>query len=217
MHGRNRHGLVLGVVTALALALSGCSGDGDTADPATDTAADDGEAAVEDDTADGDGASGDDAATDDASDVDEQESADAEDDAGTDQDADEATAGATVAVASSDLGDILVDGEGRTLYMFVPDEGGEPTCTDECAAAWPVFEGPATAGDGADGALLSTATHPSGATQVVYGGWPLYHFANDAGPGDVNGQGVNDVWFVLGPDGEPIRDDVSASVGDREY
>lgn len=129
----------------------------------------------------------------------------------------EAAAGATVAVASSDLGDIVVDGEGRTLYMFAPDEGGEPTCTDACAETWPVVEGPATAGEGADEGLLGTAGHPSGVTQVTYGGWPLYRFANDAAPGDVNGQGVNDVWFVVGPDGEPIRDAAAAGEQDRGY
>lgn len=124
---------------------------------------------------------------------------------------------ATLAVASSDLGDIVVDGEGRTLYMFVPDDQGDPTCTDDCAATWPPFEGPATAGDGADGSLLATASHPSGMTQVTYGDWPLYYFANDAAPGDVNGQGVNDVWFVVGADGEPIRDANAASQEDVGY
>lgn len=124
---------------------------------------------------------------------------------------------ATVAVASSDLGDIVVDGEGRTLYMFVPDDQGDPTCTDDCASAWPPSEGPATAGEGADGALLATAPHPSGVTQVTYNGWPLYYFASDAAPGDVNGQGVNDVWFVIGPDGEPIQDANAAGQEDRGY
>lgn len=135
----------------------------------------------------------------------------------TDGEDDDATAGVTVAVASSDLGDVLVDGEGRTLYMFVPDDQGDPTCTDDCAATWPPLEGPATAGDGADGSLLATAPHPSGVTQVTYGGWPLYHFASDAAPGDVNGQGVNDVWFVVGPDGEPLRDASAASGEDLGY
>lgn len=144
-------------------------------------------------------------------------SACAGDGTGTDNGGTDTTAGATVAVATSDLGDILVDGEGRTLYMFVPDDQGDPTCTDDCAEAWPPFAGPATAGGGADGALLATATHPSGTTQVTYGGWPLYHFASDQAPGDTNGQGVNDVWFVLGPDGEPIRDANATATQDRGY
>ena len=206
MHERG-HGLIIGVATAVTLLLAGCGGDG-TADPT----ADDGQQTVEDDTAQDDEATDDEAATDgDGATDDGQEQTD------TEEDADETAAATTVAVTSSDLGDILVDGDGRTLYMFVPDEGGEPTCTGDCAELWPVLEGPATAGDGADASLLATATHPSGTTQVVYGGWPLYLFANDAGPGDVNGQGVNDVWFVLGPDGEPIRDAASADDEDLGY
>lgn len=123
----------------------------------------------------------------------------------------EAEAATTVTVASSDLGDIVVDGEGRTLYGFVPDGQGAPTCTGDCASTWPPLEGPASAGSGADAALLGTVEHPSGVTQVTYNGWPLYRFANDAQPGDTNGQGVGDNWFVVGPDGELVRDGGMAS------
>ncbi len=125
------------------------------------------------------------------------------DDGGADAGADAET---TVAVASTDLGDVLVDGEGMTLYLFLPDEGGEPTCADDCLDAWPLLEGPAEAGEGADGDLLGTAEHPNGSTQVTYGGWPLYHFSNDAEPGDTNGQGLGDNWYVVSPDGEPIQE-----------
>lgn len=111
---------------------------------------------------------------------------------------------ALVAVDSSDLGEIVVDGEGMTLYAFLPDDGGEPTCTGGCAETWPPFEGPAEAGEGADGTLLDTAEHPSGVTQVTYNDWPLYFFANDEGPGDTSGQGVADNWYVVSPTGEPV-------------
>lgn len=112
----------------------------------------------------------------------------------------------TVAVASSDLGDILVDGEGFTLYMFANDSGGESTCYDQCASVWPalVVEGEAAAGDGADASLLGTTERTDGTTQVTYNGHPLYYYEPDEAPGDTNGQGVGDVWFVVGPDGEPI-------------
>lgn len=119
----------------------------------------------------------------------------------------------TVAVASSDLGDILADGEGMTLYVFIPDDQGTPTCTDDCAETWPLFEGPATAGEGADDALLGTAEHPDGTTMATYNDWPLYYFAPDEQPGDTQGQGVGDNWFVVGPDGEPIRDSADAVSG----
>ncbi len=197
--------LLLALLTTLALALTACAGDGNGDGAGTDAAGTDTTAGEDAD----DGAAGDDDPT--ATDATEADTADG------DADDDGAMADATVAVATSDLGDILVDGEGRTLYMFVPDDQGDPTCTDDCAATWPPFEGPATAGEGADGALLATATHPSGTTQATYDGWPLYYFANDQAPGDTNGQGLNDVWFVLGPDGEPIRDANAASGQDRGY
>jgi predicted lipoprotein with Yx(FWY)xxD motif len=120
-----------------------------------------------------------------------------------------ATGDVTVMVADSELGEILVDGEGRTLYMFVPDEEtGEPTCYDQCAENWPplVAEGEITVGEGLDDSDFSTVPRTDDAgDQVKVGDWPLYYFANDAAPGDTNGQGANEVWYVLGPDGEPIR------------
>lgn len=112
---------------------------------------------------------------------------------------------ATVMVADTDLGEILVDGEGRTLYLFTPDEQGASTCTADCLANWPSLTGPATAGDGVDESLLGTAARPDdGSEQVTYNGWPLYYFAADPSPGDINGQGVGDVWFVVDPAGEAV-------------
>lgn len=111
---------------------------------------------------------------------------------------------ASVAVASSGLGDILVDGNGNTLYLFAPDEQGPSVCNDGCAAAWPPLVGEVTAGDGVDGSLLGTATRDDGAEQVTYNGWPLYYYADDSTPGDTNGQGVNDVWYVVDAAGNGI-------------
>ena len=114
-------------------------------------------------------------------------------------------AGAVVQVASSDLGDILTDADGRTLYLFMPDaQGGEPTCYDECAANWPAFTATVDAGDGVDAALLATATRTDGGEQVVYNDWPLYYFIGDEAPGDTNGQGLNDIWWVVDPAGEAV-------------
>jgi predicted lipoprotein with Yx(FWY)xxD motif len=112
------------------------------------------------------------------------------------------------------LGDIVVDGDGLSLYVFLRDDEGEPTCTDACAEAWPPLEGPANAGDGIDEAQLDTVDHPSGIAQVTYAGWPLYHFVSDEAPGDVEGQGVEDVWFVIDPDGQPVGDGDDAPAGD---
>jgi predicted lipoprotein with Yx(FWY)xxD motif len=124
--------------------------------------------------------------------------------------------GAVVAVASTDLGEVLVDGDGMTLYMFEPDAQGAPTCYDECAEAWPplLTDGDPAAGDGADSGLLGTAERDDGDTQVTYDGWPLYRWAADSAPGDTTGQGVNDVWWVLAPDGSPVRDGDAGSAAD---
>ena len=115
-----------------------------------------------------------------------------------------------VQVADSGLGQILVADNGMTLYMFMPDAQGDPTCTAACAQAWPplTVEDGATAsgGEGVDAGLLSTATHSEAGTQVTYNGWPLYYYAADSAPGDTNGQGSGGVWYVLDPTGNPISD-----------
>jgi predicted lipoprotein with Yx(FWY)xxD motif len=113
--------------------------------------------------------------------------------------------GATVAVATSKLGDILVDADGRTLYAFTKDKGDQSVCSGQCATNWPALTGTATAGTGAQAALLSTSNQVNGSTQVTYGGKPLYYFAGDAKPGDTNGQGVGKVWFAVRGDGELVK------------
>lgn len=109
-----------------------------------------------------------------------------------------------VAVSGSELGEILTDGEGNTLYLFVPDEQGDSVCYDDCAAAWPPVTGPAEAGDGVDDSLLGGQARTDGTEQVTYNGWPLYYFAADAVAGDTKGQGVNDVWYVVDAAGDAI-------------
>ena len=122
----------------------------------------------------------------------------------------QAQAEATLALADGDLGEILVDADGNTLYMFVPDQeaNGEPTCYDDCADAWPAFEaiGDPTAGTGLDQSLLGVVARKDGSDQVTYNDLPLYYFSGDKAAGDTNGQGLNDVWWVLSAEGEPIKD-----------
>ena len=115
------------------------------------------------------------------------------------------TSGTTIAVANSKLGDILVDGDGRTLYAFTKDKGDQSACSGQCATNWPALTGTATAGTGVQAALLSTSKQANGSAQVTYGGKPLYYFAGDAKPGDTNGQGVGTVWFAVGGDGELVK------------
>ena len=113
--------------------------------------------------------------------------------------------GATVAVANSKLGDILVDADGRTLYAFTKDQGDQSACSGQCATNWPALTGTATAGTGAQATLLSTAMQTDGNSQVTYDGRPLYYFAGDTKPGDINGQGVGNVWFVLSASGDLVK------------
>jgi predicted lipoprotein with Yx(FWY)xxD motif len=115
--------------------------------------------------------------------------------------------GALVESRSSDLGTIVADAEGMTLYFFLNDTGSESTCYDDCAANWPAYatQGDPQAGTGIDASLLGTTTRTDGTVQVTYNGKPLYLFAGDESAGDTNGQGIGDVWFVVSPAGEPIR------------
>ncbi len=120
-----------------------------------------------------------------------------------------AAGSATVMVATSEFGDILVDGEGRTLYGFTPDEAGDPTCYDACADNWPplISDGDITVGEGLDDGDFSTVARTDDAgDQVKIGSWPLYYFAADTAPGQTNGQGVGDKWYVVGADGELITE-----------
>jgi predicted lipoprotein with Yx(FWY)xxD motif len=112
-----------------------------------------------------------------------------------------------VEAEDSSLGTILTDSDGNTLYVFFADTDGESTCYDDCAENWPALEarGELEAGDGVDASLLGTTERTDGTQQVTYAGQPLYFFAGDQQPGDTNGQGVGDVWFVVAPDGAPIQ------------
>jgi predicted lipoprotein with Yx(FWY)xxD motif len=107
----------------------------------------------------------------------------------------------TVNVRSSgDLGDILVDPRGMTLYMYTKDEPSVSNCYDQCAAAWPpLMTDAAPTGPDAVAAGLGTTTRTDGGLQVTYDGMPLYYWEKDQKPGDTTGQNVGGVWFVVNP------------------
>ena len=111
---------------------------------------------------------------------------------------------ATVAIAETALGAVLVDAEGKTLYLFTPDSMETSACSDDCAGAWPPLMGEAVAGDGVDQALLATAPRTDGDDQITYNGHRLYRYAGDAAPGDTTGQGVGGKWFAVTPAGEAV-------------
>lgn len=105
-----------------------------------------------------------------------------------------------------EYGDILTDGEGRSLYLFTQDTPNTSTCTGGCLQRWPPLTtaGEPRAGSGVDAALLGVITRDDGTQQVTYNGWPLYYFANDQAPGDTNGHEVGDVWYLVTPEGERV-------------
>jgi predicted lipoprotein with Yx(FWY)xxD motif len=120
-----------------------------------------------------------------------------------------AATGASIAVATSKLGQILVDGKGMTVYLFVADTGSTSTCYTSCASIWPpVFTtGAPQAGAGATASLLGTTTRTDGKIEVTYAGHPLYYFIQDKAVGDTTGQGVNGfggLWWVMSPAGAAI-------------
>ncbi|MGW2056847.1 COG4315 family predicted lipoprotein [Streptomyces sp. NPDC001840] len=110
-----------------------------------------------------------------------------------------------VSARSTGLGTILVDGAGRTLYLFEGDKENVSTCTGPCVTVWPPLtvagNGRAAAGSGGvKERLLATTTRSDGARQVTYNGHPLYTFEDDHKPGDTNGQGdisFHHRWYVV--------------------
>jgi predicted lipoprotein with Yx(FWY)xxD motif len=125
-----------------------------------------------------------------------------------------ATDPATVQLADSDLGSILVDAEGLSLYLFEADTDGTSTCYDDCAATWPpLIADPPTAGEGVDDSLLGTTEREDGEMQVTYDGHPLYFFASDQAPGDTNGQAVGEVWYVVDAAGKAVTEEGAGRPG----
>ena len=117
---------------------------------------------------------------------------------------------ATVGVANnSNLGKILDDGDGRTLYLFAKDSGTHSACTGACASAWPPLRasGKPTVGAGASASSAGTTPRSDGQPQVTYNGHPLYTYTGDQNPGDTNGQGLTVFgggWFALSPAGKQV-------------
>jgi predicted lipoprotein with Yx(FWY)xxD motif len=117
---------------------------------------------------------------------------------------------ATIGAASvANLGNVLVDSQGRTVYLFQKDSGTTSACLGPCASAWPPIpaNGNPTVGSGLNASLAGTATRSDGKPQVTYNGHPLYLFSGDQNPGDANGQGstaFGGSWFALNAAGSPV-------------
>jgi predicted lipoprotein with Yx(FWY)xxD motif len=123
-------------------------------------------------------------------------------------------ASTAVKIAQSGLGPIVVDGDGRTLYVFTQDTGSTSTCSGGCATAWPPLDGPATAGSGVTGEVGVT-TRSDGTQQVTLAGHPLYRYATDAAAGDTTGQAVGGKWYVIDASGKAVTS--TASAGQTGY
>ena len=116
-------------------------------------------------------------------------------------------ADATISVATdSSLGKILVGDKGLSLYMYTKDTNGGPSvCYDRCAVAWPpLLTRRPRRGRRRRRRLLTVTDRTDGTKQVSYAGWPLYYYEKDTAAGDVIGQDVGQVWYVLAPDGKVI-------------
>ncbi|MFF8275823.1 SCO0930 family lipoprotein [Streptomyces lateritius] len=114
-------------------------------------------------------------------------------------------AGQLVAADTKTLGKVVTDSKGFTLYRFDKDSADPPraTCEGTCADAWPVVSpSGAKPPAGVDPALLGEVTRADGSKQLTLDGWPMYRYAKDTKPGDINGQGVGGTWFAAAPDGK---------------
>jgi predicted lipoprotein with Yx(FWY)xxD motif len=113
----------------------------------------------------------------------------------------------TVMLATnSKLGNYLTDGNGDTLYWFTKDSPGESACTGNCLKAWPPFLVSSVVVPSAlNPADFTTITRPDGSKQLAYKGYPLYYWQNDKMRGEVTGQGVGNVWYVINPEKFPAK------------
>jgi predicted lipoprotein with Yx(FWY)xxD motif len=112
---------------------------------------------------------------------------------------------ATVSAQPTSLGMIIVNNQGRTVYVFANDKS---TCTGACAADWPFVPAPASLPASLPGVTgkLGATTRTGGARQLTIAGHPVYTFAGDSAPGQTNGQGVvldGGLWTVVSPAGAP--------------
>jgi predicted lipoprotein with Yx(FWY)xxD motif len=129
---------------------------------------------------------------------------------------------ATVGVAGTGLGNVLVDSQGRTLYLFAKDQGTTSACSGACATAWPPLRvsGKPLAGGGAKAALLGTTKRSDGKPQVTYSGHPLYLYVGDKKAGDTSGQGITAFgggWFALTASGSQVTATAPGSGGGNGY
>lgn len=124
---------------------------------------------------------------------------------------------AHVSTGKTDLGTVLVSGDGFTLYIFTNDLTNTPSCYADCIESWPplLTDGSPEAGEGIDPSKLGIAARNDGTFQVAYSGRPLYFFRGDTAPGDTLGHGIENLWQVLLPSGELLNGASEGVLGDE--
>jgi len=98
------------------------------------------------------------------------------------------------------VGKFFTDAKGMTLYIFKKDSPGKSVCAGPCVEKWPLyFREKVSVPEGVKAGDFGTITREDGKQQTTYKGWPLYYYAGDKAPGDVLGQGLGNVWYVVNP------------------
>lgn len=117
--------------------------------------------------------------------------------------------GGVLGVATTSLGPVLVDSQGLTVYLLTADTPGHSSCNAQCLQFWPLVPAPAAGGPTVKGvsAPVTVTKATDGSSMLAAGGWPLYTFAKDKAPGDVNGQGKKSfggTWYAVSPSGMAV-------------
>lgn len=119
-----------------------------------------------------------------------------------------ASASGTIDLATLSVGKVLVDAEGRTLYVYTKDSQNKPsTCVDSCATTWlpEIASGTPTAGTGVEASKLAESKRADGTEQITYNGWPLYRNVKDTKAGEDTGQGMDGSWFAIDAAGNAVH------------
>lgn len=129
-----------------------------------------------------------------------------------------ATSATSVGVSQSKFGRILIDGHGRSLYLFERDRNRKSSCYGGCAGEWPplIVSGKPHATSGVKAALLGRTKRRDGRWQVTFRGHPLYTFAGDTAKGQTNGEGLDDFggwWYLVSPAGVKVVGGASSTGG----
>ncbi|MGZ4507574.1 MAG: COG4315 family predicted lipoprotein [Blastococcus sp.] len=126
-----------------------------------------------------------------------------------------AAGGTALKTASTSLGTVVVDSSGRTVYFFDKDtaNSGKSACSGGCAGLWPAVSASGTPAVTGVTAKVGTITRSDGTKQVTLDGHPIYTYSGDSKPGDVAGQGVMGIWWVVSPSGAEMSASPSSSSG----